>query len=85
MRFRYIDMQDPLYSGIWNNVYKFALYGNHQFLCRCLWNVFLFDYVFNDLFHRLIKRFNESLIKSEMSIPEVKWGYELATFLEMTV
>lgn len=42
-------------------------------------------YVFNDLFHRLIKRFNESLIKSEMSIPEVKWGYELATFLEMTV
>lgn len=52
----------------------------------CFYRVFLFDYdVFNDLFHRLIKRFNESLIKSEMSIPEVKWGYELATFLEMTV
>lgn len=51
----------------------------------CFHRVFLFDYVFNDLFHRLIKRFNESLIKSEMSIPEVKWGYELATFLEMTV
>lgn len=94
MRFRDIDMQDPLYSGIWNNVYKFALYGNHQFLCKCLWNVLLLScfsvwlciqHVFNDLFHRLIKRFNESLIKSEMSIPEVKWGYELATFLEMTV
>lgn len=51
----------------------------------CFYRLFLFDYVFNDLFHRLIKRFNESLIKSEMSIPEVKWGYELATFLEMTV
>lgn len=51
----------------------------------CFYRVFLFHYVFNDLFHRLIKRFNESLIKSEVSIPEVKWGYELATFLEMTV
>lgn len=51
----------------------------------CFYCVFLFDYVFNDLFYCLIKCFNELLIKFEMLIFEVKWGYELVIFLEMIV